>query len=120
MVHLDGLGIVCADTSGRQIYQPRPTDAGGRLEQLFHRNAMPEEAWAAAKSSAPVAHSALVFYPNQTIEETRSAARHCTVDRADDDGLEVTVGLEDGMRVRFDLRDLSVVPVTPEEGAESF
>ncbi len=36
--NLDGMGMIVLSSSGKQLYQPKPTKAPGRLEQLFHVN----------------------------------------------------------------------------------
>jgi hypothetical protein len=105
--HLDGLGIVCLDTSGRQLYVPKPTGAPGRLEQLFHLNATPVSALATADKSAPIAHSVLIFYPGQSIEQTRAAAQHCLL-RSKVGAEKVQLTMEDGTTIDFDLENLKI------------
>jgi hypothetical protein len=105
--NLDGLGIVCLDASGRQRYMPQPTRASARLEQLFHLNSISIDTLTKVRSSAPVAHSVLVFYPTQSIEQTRAAAKHCTLQsNAGADHVQLT--LEDGIVVEFDLANMKM------------
>ncbi len=67
--NLDGLGIVCLKTTGRQVYNARRSPVKARLEQLFHLNAIPAEATSA--------QTVLVFYPSQESDRTRDVAKRC-------------------------------------------
>lgn len=107
--NLDGLGIACVDVSGHARYVPSPTSAAGRLEQRFHLNTIPAVAIATAKPGEPLAHSVLVFYPNQSAAQTKTAAARCQLLSARGEKI-VRLRLDDGTVATFDLTTLQLSP----------
>jgi hypothetical protein len=93
----DALGIVALLTTGRAVYQDKPTAARGRREQLFHMS---------AHALLP-AQCVLVLYPAQTAARTRVAAGRCKLIPTEDP-LRFSVALDDGKRLDFDLKRLNV------------
>jgi hypothetical protein len=93
----NALGIVCLQTSGKQLYCERPTAARGRREQLLHLS----------DASALPAQSILVFYPAQAAARTRIAAARCKL-IATADPKKFSIVLDDGKRLDFDLKRLNV------------
>jgi hypothetical protein len=93
-----GIGVF---GSQKQLYDPHPTRAAGRLEQLFHLNVIQQEKLNAAKSGDTIAGTALVFYPGQNAQLTRTSVSKC-------DYADGVFTLEDGTRIRFDLSGLSI------------
>jgi hypothetical protein len=106
-LNLDGLGIVRLDSSGPARYDPKPTSAAGRLEQRFHLNATPPASWSRAKTGEVIAHSVLLFCPNQSPTETKSTAERCATESLDS-GKRVSLRLGDGTNVFIDLENLRV------------
>jgi hypothetical protein len=93
----NALGIVCLQTTGRQLYRERPTAARGRREQLLHLN---------AAATFP-ARAVLVFYPAQSAARTRAVAPKCRL-IATADPQKFSVVLDDGKRLDFDLKRFNV------------
>ena len=93
--------------SGHARYVPTPTGAAGRLEQRLHLNAMPAAARAQAKTGDTLAHSVLVFYPNQPATQTRATAAQCALLSAPG-ATTVRLRLEDATEVTFDLAALRI------------
>lgn len=106
-LNLDGLGIVRLDASGPARYVPTPSSAAGRLEQRFHLNAPPPTALAGTKAGDVIAHSALVFFPNQSPAETARSADRCKLMSVGGDRL-IALQLGDDTRVKFDLGALQL------------
>src|SRR5205823_9751015 len=101
----DRLGIVCLASCG-QNYTPKPTSAPGRLEQIFCLNSVPAIALAVARTNRPLAKTALVLYPGQPTQATRELAGRCKLESSDANHMTIT--LDDGVRIVFDLEKLSI------------
>jgi hypothetical protein len=105
--NVDGLGICILRASGQQVYVPQPTPAMGRLEQQFLLNTIPAEQLAAAEPSSVIGHSVFVFYPGQSVEQTRAAASRCRL-LSEPAARVVRLTLEDDTKVTIDLDELSI------------
>lgn len=95
--NLDGLSIVCLKSSGKQVYNAKPSPIKARLEQVFTLSA--------ALPDSP-AETALVFYPNLDPQQTKDAASRCKL--VQPDAATRVVTLDDGKTVTIDLDHLSV------------
>ncbi len=93
---LDGLGIVCLHSSGKQIYNAKPSAIKARLEQMFTLNV--------TSSDAP-AEAAIIFYPNLDAQQTKDAAARCKV--VQPDAATRVITLDDGKTVTIDFDHLS-------------
>lgn len=102
----DRLGVVPVDCTGRAEYAPTCDVRAGRIEQLFHLNAQQIEAQPAG-GSAPVAVTALVFYPGQEHKQTAAAATKCALSGSKATG-SYTLTLDDGSVFTIDLAKLAV------------
>ena len=102
----DRLGIVCLQTNGAQVYDPRPTTAKGRLEQIFHLNQVDVKQLNLV-SDRPFATTALVFYPGETAKETGAFAKKCNLGFSTSASI-FRITLEDGAQVDIDLNDLKL------------
>jgi hypothetical protein len=96
--NIDRLGIVVLASSRHQFYNPRPTKAAGRLEQLFHLNhPMPGE---------DLHPTVLVFYPDQPWEKTRELAGICTFGQPTASQFVIT--LDDTRIIAIDFANLTI------------
>ena len=96
--NLDGLGIVCLKTTGRQVYNARRSPVKARLEQVFHLNVLPPDATSA--------QTILVLYPSQETAQTRHDAGRCKLVQPAADRAVIT--LDDGKTIAIDLEHLAV------------
>lgn len=104
--NLDGLGIVRAAASGKAIYNPVPTGATGRLEQLFHLNSVAVNEIPEADPRTGIAHAVLIFYPDRSPADTEAAASNCDADWLDNNRLRLT--LEDDTLIAIDFANATV------------
>jgi hypothetical protein len=112
----DALGVVCLLGSGKQTYLPNHKPVRGRTEQSFCLNlvesattssiekaATPENKTGGKKDAiAPIAETALLFYPGQKHDATRAAAGKVKCERLDP-GDRYRITLEDGKGLDVDF-----------------
>jgi hypothetical protein len=99
----DKLGILCLRATGEAVYDPRPSPARGRLEQLFHLNRIDPARLPA--DGSPLAGSVIILHPAQPHEQTRAVAMRARLhEQAEPDIF--TVVLEDGKSIGVDLNRL--------------
>lgn len=99
--NIDGMGILILNPDQKQQYNPKPSAAMGRLEQLFHLNHLEDT----SKSVTTVN----VFCPGQTPDQTRLQIQSsdATIARG-----KVTVRLDGRQEFIVDLDHLTVEPRT--------
>jgi hypothetical protein len=95
----DCLGVGVLTDSPSESYDPKPTRAAGRLEQILTLNNVSTE-------HVDGAHTAVVFYAGQTSQQTSQAAAKCSF-HAENDG-QITITLDDGRVVQIDLSQLKI------------
>jgi hypothetical protein len=103
----DRLGIVNLNANPREEFDPQPTHAPGRLEQLLHLNAVSSTTIAHARPGDVIAADAFIFYPSQQSAQTTQIAAQCKLEPQTDPNL-VAVHLDDGTRISFNLSKLTV------------
>jgi hypothetical protein len=102
----DKLGVIALQTSGAQNYDPRPTPAKGRIEQLFHLNPV-DVTKLKPVANVPLATTALVFYPGERAKETGDFAKKCQLGFSTSASI-FRITLDDGSRADIDLNDLKL------------
>jgi hypothetical protein len=102
----DRLGVINLNSNPREEFDPQPTHAPGRLEQLFHLNAVSSDTVAHAKIGDVIAADAFVFYPSQQNAQTSQFAAKCTLEPQSDPNV-VALHLDDGTEISFNLSKLT-------------
>jgi hypothetical protein len=100
------LGIIALQTPGAQVYDPKPTAAKGRLEQIFHLNQI-DATKVKNDGRLPLATTALLFYPNDRAKDTADNAKKCKLGFSTNASV-FRITLEDGTQVTIDLNDLKL------------
>jgi hypothetical protein len=103
----DRLGIVNLNPHPREEFDPQPTHAAGRLEQLLHLNAISSDTIAHAKIGDVIAADAFIFYPSQQSAQTSQIAAQCKLEPQTDANV-VTIHLDDGTGISFNLSKLTI------------
>jgi hypothetical protein len=100
------MGIIPLQAPGAQIYDPKPTAAKGRLEQVFHLNQMDITKLDLTNRGA-FATTALVFYPGDRAKDSADDAKKCKLGFSTNSSV-FRITLEDGSQVAIDLNDLKL------------
>jgi hypothetical protein len=100
------LGIIALQTPGAQVYDPKPTAAKGRLEQVFHLNQI-DATKVKNDGRLPLATTALLFYPNDRAKDTADNAKKCKLGFSTNASV-FRITLEDGSQITIDLNDLKL------------
>jgi hypothetical protein len=99
----DSLGILCMKSTGEAEYVPNWQPTRGRVEQLFHLNAVnPGE----AEPGTIIAETVLVFYPGQKHEDTSKIAEKVELTVAKDGVYTLAHSTE---TITADLNKLKIV-----------
>jgi hypothetical protein len=103
----DQLGIVNLNPHPREEFDPQPTHAPGRLEQLLHLNAVSSSTIAHAKPGDTIAADAFIFYPAQQSAQTAQIATQCKLEPQSDPN-RMTIHLDDSTGITFNLSQFSI------------
>jgi hypothetical protein len=102
----DKMGIIALQPAGAQVYDPKPTAAKGRLEQVFHLNQY-DVTKLSNDGKLPLATTALLFYPGERGKDTADNARKCKLGFSTNASV-FRITLEDGSQITIDLNDLKL------------
>jgi hypothetical protein len=102
----DKMGIIALQAPGAQVYDPKPTAAKGRLEQIFHLNQY-DVTKLSNDGKLPLGTTALLFYPGERGKDTADNARKCKLGFSTNASV-FRITLEDGSQITIDLNDLKL------------
>jgi hypothetical protein len=89
-----------------EVYDPRPTRAAGRLEQILTLNDLSPDEIKRLNPNDTLVRTALVFYAGQKSQQTSALVAKCSF-HVESNG-RIAVTLDDGRAIQIDLSQLKI------------